>query len=119
MRLFLDFAMLFAMGAAPAGVALFAIRKHLGGASPKFWTAVAAGLGVLGVLVFIAIWVSVMTVEQDIVTCQAQPAGERVECEEAGLLVAIVAIAGAFAVMIYLAAATGLRFWLKRRAAAA
>ncbi len=119
MSLFLDFAVLFAMGAAPAGVALFVIRRHLAGPSPQFWTATAAALGVLGVLVFLAVWFSVMAVEKDMVACQMAPVAEQAGCEEAGLLVAVVAIASACAVIIYLAGALGLRAWFRRRSPSA
>jgi len=114
--LFTDFAALFAMGAAPAGVALFLIRGQLAGPPSKFWAATGAALAVLGVLIFLSIWWATMSVEADILECRSAPPGTRVECEDAGLLIAVVAIAGAFAVIIYLAGALGLRFWLRGRA---
>lgn len=119
MSLFLDFAALFAMGAAPAGVALFVIRKHLAGPSSRFWTATGAALAVLGVLVFAAIWIATMQFEAKVAACQSAPGGGGVECDQAGLVLAVVAIAGAFAVILFLLGAIGLRFWLRRRQPAA
>lgn len=115
MSLILDFAALFAMGAAPAGVALFAIRRHLAGPSPRFWTATGAALAVLGVLIVVAIWLATMSVEADILECRTAPSGTGAECGEAGLLLAVVALASAFAVILYLAGAVGLRVWLRRQ----
>jgi hypothetical protein len=117
MNLALDFLVLFAMGAAPAALILFMIRRRLTGPASPFWTALASGLGVLGLGVMLAIWIALMASEDEMLACEVRRAAP--ECANAGLWVAVAGTAGAFAILVFLAGALVIRLRARRRAASA
>ena len=104
------------MAAVPAAVTLVVIRGRLGAAGARFWSPFGLGLFALTLVAIGAIaWASAIS-EAEIVACSAEPAGTRVGCEDAGLLVVMVGSAAILSLLIYTLVGVGAHWVLRRRA---
>jgi hypothetical protein len=96
-----DLVTLLVLASAPAGVALYVLRKPLTRPG-RFWMAQMMGLSALSVLGAAAVWWATAQAERDIMACLRLPAEQRLDCEDAGLLVGLAGVLAVAAIVLFL-----------------
>ncbi len=87
-----DLLILFAAALAPAGIALFLLRRGLAQAGAPFWRAFTVGILVLGGLAVLVVWGATMFAESEIAACKALDDPATLDCAGHGLWVAVAGI---------------------------